>query len=345
MSANQGDHTTPTTTNTNTNTNTTTTTTTTTSPIPSRNANANASPAAQSGCLPTNPSDPDDPLDYTRPPFPYVPGACFDIKPHNPPPPFDGVITRQIRCGQDFGVQLVECHLGDTKAKLVAKIFDPLYVFDDEWHSPTYFSERYYSSEAAAYMRIKKRGLDGKFTPKSHGCWFFEIPVRINGDREVRREVRLILQEFIPGDTMEALIASVDVRMEVMAQLLEMHSKLAFIGVWQEDRYSRNVMVGKDSQDKWRVTLIDFSHSSVMGLETSKFSWRRPWHEDDELPISPIAICDGHWPVRPVEDIEEHWIDKKYRTRRERHRWMDQRWGKSSGRSNQYQPVGKSQLV
>ncbi|KUI68483.1 hypothetical protein VM1G_04666 [Cytospora mali] len=46
-------------------------TTTTTSP----------NPGAQSG---------DDPFAYTRPPFPYAPGECFDIKPHNPPPPFDG---------------------------------------------------------------------------------------------------------------------------------------------------------------------------------------------------------------------------------------------------------------
>lgn len=334
------------------------------------------------------------------PPLPYVPDACFYIKPHNPPPPFDDgqwyinpqpkdwnwhpwpkgvprpstaierclahpprkttvpqdqiarrlVITRQIRCGEGVAAQLVECHLGDPKAKLVAKIFDPLYLFDDEWHSPTYFSERYYSCEAAAYMRIRERGLNGKFTPRFDGCWSFEIPVRINADREARREVRLILQQFIPGDTMEALIESgkaqnisIDVRMDIIARLMEIHSKLDFIGVRHEDSYTRNVIVSKHLGDKWHVTLIDFSHSGVMGLENSK--WHRRRDDDAKLPRSPITVCYGHWPVLPLPVIEEHWIDKKYRSSRERLRWMNERWGKSSGKSSQYQPVDESQLV
>ncbi|ROW04712.1 hypothetical protein VMCG_04850 [Cytospora schulzeri] len=347
---------------------------------------------------PPNPSDSEEPLDYSLPRLPYIPGACFDIKPHNPPPPFglpwytrpspdewnydpwpwrEGApetklemclkhkprkttppqdqavhrlqVTRQIRCGEEVSAQLVECRLGGSKTRLVAKIFDPLYVNDDGLHTPTYFAERYYAREAAAYMRIKERGLDGKFTPKFEGCWVFEIPLRLDKNRVVRREVRLILQQFIPGDTVQNLIESgeaqkisFNVRMELMARLMETFSHLDFIGVRTEDPFTRNVMVHKDSQNEWHITLIDFSHSRVLGLETSKWLYRQG--EQVELPISPIAICSGHWPVYPVEDIQEHWIDPKYRDRKTRRRWMDERWGKASGKSSQYQPVDETLL-
>ncbi|ROW04442.1 hypothetical protein VMCG_05091 [Cytospora schulzeri] len=244
------------------------------------------------------------------------------------------VITRQIRCGEGFDAQLVECHLGNPKDRLVAKIFDPLYLNLDgyENYSPTYFCERHYSCEAAAYQRIKERGLDGRFTPRFEGSWSFEIPVRVDKDREVRREVRLILQELIPGDTVKALIESKAaqkinpaVRMELLAQLMETYSHLQFIGVKHKDTYTRNAMVYKDPKDVWHITLIDFSHSGVSGTPTSK--WR---HKHAELPMSPIAICWGNWPLYPLEDIEEYWIDPKYRDRSARLCWMDKKWGKAT---------------
>lgn len=240
------------------------------------------------------------------------------------------VITRQIRCGKGVDAQLVECHLGNPNNRLVAKIFDPLYLNLDgyEDYSPTYFCERHYSCEAAAYQRIKERGLDGKFTPRFESSWSFDLPVRVNKDREVCREVRLILQELIPGDTVKALIESKAaqkinpaVRMELLAQLMETYSRFDTIGVRHDDKYTRNAMVHKDPKDKWYITLIDFSHSGVSGTPTSK--WRSRGNEHAELPRSPIDMCWGNWPLYPLEDIEKHWIDPKYRARSARLCWMD----------------------
>ncbi|KAG6356812.1 hypothetical protein INS49_014686 [Diaporthe citri] len=324
------------------------------------------------------------------PPLPYVPGACFDIKPHKPPPPYDGggeyyrpdpkewngdpwpwgqgspdttieqyfavpprmttpppdqtvrrmEVTHQIRCGDPCKAQVVRC-LVDGR-DLVAKIFDPLYVGPDEYgRPPTHYSERYYSCEAAAYERIKERGLDGRFTPKYEGCWYLELPLRDLNGHIVRREVRLILQEFIPGDTMQALdergeVDTIDpkVRMELLDRLTEIISQLEFIGVQSHDMHPRNLMIFKDAKNEWQITLIDFSHSRVQDLPNSK--WRTRRGEDMQLPESPLTILwRDCWP-----DHCDGWVPKEYdgqtkESFERRLRWMKDRWEGSS----QYGPV------
>lgn len=158
----------------------------------------------------------------SKPPLPYIRDACFDIKPHKPPPPFGGSsylmpdpnkwdptpwpdfnedapntiveqclqhlprkttpppdkatrrlkVTQQIRSGDPCNAQVVRC---DVDGKdLVTKIFDPLYMeFEMCWEyefSPTYFMEWFYSCEAAAYIRIREKGLDGVYTPRFEDC-------------------------------------------------------------------------------------------------------------------------------------------------------------------------------
>lgn len=320
--------------------------------------------------LPTPPStssSSSDELSTTNllpPPLPYVPGACFDIKPHNPPPPYDGggayhkpdpkewdgkpwpwgkgapntiveqllahpprktiphpdktarrlQITHQIRCGNPCNAQVVRC-LVDGR-DLIAKIFDPLYVgLDEDGFPPTYFSERFYSCEAAAYERIKERGLDGKFTPKLEGFWYLEMPLRDPEGCVVLREVRLILQQFIPGDTMQALsergeVDKIDpeVRMDLLDRLAETVSQLHFIGVQSQDTHPRNLMVFKDAEDEWQITLIDFSHSRVRDLPNSK--WRTRRGKEQKLPESPTTFLWNCWP-----DHCGGWVPEEYHGR------------------------------
>lgn len=351
----------------------------------------------QAGCssrpLPTSPSSssPDGSSDPSLqpPPLPYVPDACFDIKPHNPPPPFDGgawydkpdpkewngnpwpwgegspdtiieqylavpprktdshpdqvarrlQITHQIRCGDPCMAQVVRCCVDGRD--LVAKIFDPLYVgLDEDGHPPTYFTERFYSCEAAAYKRIKEGGLDGRFTPKFEGCWFFKLPLRDAKGNTVHREVRLILQQFIPGDTMEALIERGEVariepkvRMDLLARLMEIFSKLDFIGVRTEDKHPRNIMLVKDAKNRWEITLIDFSHSRVRDLPNSK--WFTLPGRDLQLPESPITILGGSWPPHCSGWIPEEYDGRTKDNYERRLKWMRNRWEGSS----QYGPV------
>lgn len=328
------------------------------------------------------------------PPLPYVPGACFDIKPNNPPPAYDGggdyykpdpeewegnpwpygqgapetiveqllahpprkttphpdqtarrlQVTSQIRCGDHCKAQVVRC-LVDGK-ELVAKIFDPLYVgLDEDGFPPTFYSERFYSCEAAAYERIKERGLDGRFTPKFEGCWSFELPLRNAKGRVIHREVRLILQQFIPGDTMQALMERGEmekinprVRMDLLNRLMEAISELDFIGVRSDDIHPRNLMVAKDAKNKWQITLIDFSHSRVKDLLYSK--WRTRRGREQQLPESPITIVLECWPPNCVGWVPMEYDGQTKGSFERRLKQMKDRWEGSS----KYEPVNYSWL-
>ncbi|KAK2603312.1 hypothetical protein N8I77_009777 [Diaporthe amygdali] len=341
-----------------------------------------------------------------QPSLPYVPGACFDIKPHKPPPAFhtssghsgpdpsewdddpwpgfEGApstivelclehrprrtspppdqasrrlqVTQQIRCGDPCNTQVVRCRVHgkgmDGKEELdgkdlVAKIFDSLYIglekCEEHECSPTYFAEHYYSSEAAAYIRIKEKKLDGKYTPRFEDCWFLELPLYdAEGRLVARREVRLILQQFIPGDTMEALInrgevEEIDpkVRMGLLDRLMEAHSQLSWVGVQSNDLHPRNYMVSKDSNDfdGWQITLIDFSHSRVLEHPDCV-------RKDRPLPESPITTMGRRWPPRC-----QRWIPKESDCRSKesfdrRLKWMKKRWEGMS----EYGPINSEWL-
>lgn len=193
-----------------------------------------------------------------KPPVPYKPNACFDIRPHEPPPPFGGNsylkpdpakwvahpwpnfddapdtvveqalqhppwktelpsdqaihrlrVTQEIRCGEPCNAQVVRCNVDGND--FVAKIYDPFHIELKKCInlelSPTYFTEFFYSCEAAAYKRIREEGLDGKYTPSFKGCWYLKRPIHdAEGHLVTYREVHLILQQFIPGDTIQNMI-------------------------------------------------------------------------------------------------------------------------------------------
>lgn len=258
----------------------------------------------------------------------------------------DLVVTHQVRCG-DCTAQVIRC-LVDGKER-VAKIFDPLYVGIDKCNEdgfpPTYFSERFYSCEAAAYKRIKESGLDGKYTPMFEGCWLLELPLPDGKGNVVWREVRLILQEFIPGDTIEALVRHgeadkihPDIRVDLLDQLMEAISHLAFIGVRNDDKHPRNYMVTKDEKKGWRITLIDFSHSRVRDLPNS--TWRTIPNQEKTFPESPMTILKDCWPPYCYGWIPEKCDGRTEASFRERLEHMEKRWGTSP----EYEPVNHERL-
>lgn len=202
-------------------------------------------------------------------------------------------IVRQIRVRDGAYSQVVQCRVDGIQGPLVAKIFDPLYssddVYLDEGQSPVGLTESEWAREAAAYTRIKDKGLDGRYTPRFEGCWSFDIPYELelvsnsaaghvstadnttgcrrsgsSGDErheessdelvrrtiKVTRNVRLLLMEYIPGDSILHLLKSSDykktpakVRMDLVAQVAEAESALWHIRVSHGDRHSRNVVV------------------------------------------------------------------------------------------------------
>lgn len=253
-------------------------------------------------------------------------------------------VTQQIRCGDPCNAQVVRCDVDGND--LVAKIFDPFYIelekcMDLEL-SPTYFAEFFYSCEAAAYTRIRETGLDGKYTPRFEGCWYLNRPIYdAEGCLVAYREVRLILQQFIPGDTIGNMIEHKEVdqidpegRMELLDRIMEAQSQLLFIGVQTDDLHPRNLMVWRDANG-WQIALIDFSHSRVRDLPTS--TWRKHKLLDTALPESPITASGLCWPPRC-----RGWIPKEFhcdtkesfdsRLKQMRDRWEG---------SDQYGPVNE----
>lgn len=113
-------------------------------------------------------------------------------------------IIEQVACGDTRGSQVVTCRLNDQDKVRVAKIFDPLYYDFESGMDPTYYADKQYTPEAAAYLKIYQEGLDGKFTPAYHGAWTFDMPL-LDGQL---RQVRMVLMQHLPHPTMKTLIDS-----------------------------------------------------------------------------------------------------------------------------------------
>lgn len=210
-------------------------------------------------------------------------------------------IVRQIRARDGAYAQVVQCRVDGIRGPLVAKIFDPLYRWEDVdldmVFSPVGLSESDWSREAAAYARIRERGLDGRYTPRFEGCWSFDIPYELElelasnsatdditapttttsgrqserGEEKrrgglseeltrrtikVTRNVRLLLMEHIPGDSILHLLETgayrnipPDVRMDLLARIGEAQSALWHIRVSHGDPHARNVVVGAKQED------------------------------------------------------------------------------------------------
>lgn len=226
-------------------------------------------------------------------------------------------IVRQIRARDGAYAQVVQCRVDGIQGPLVAKIFDPLYRWDDveldEGQSPVGLTESEWSREAAAYAKIeemiKKKKFDGRYTPRFEGCWSFDIPYELElvsaaitttGGRQsersgekressdelvsrtikVTRNVRLLLMEYIPGDSILHLLKTgayrdipPEVRMDLVAQVAEAESALWHIRVSHGDRHSRNVVVvSAKKEDHHSLCSTSSSSSSTTTSYSSSHS-------------------------------------------------------------------------
>ncbi|KAK2609499.1 hypothetical protein N8I77_002996 [Diaporthe amygdali] len=213
----------------------------------------------------------------------------------------DGAYSQVVQCRVD-GIQ------GPLVAKIFDPLYSSDDVELDEGQSPVGLTESEWSREAAAYNKIKEEGLDGRYTPRFEGCWSFDMPYELElvsnsaathistantttGGRQsgsdgekrhressgelvrrtikVTRNVRLLLMEYIPGDSILHLLKSGDykkipakVRMDLVAQAAEAESALWHIRVSHGDRHSRNVVVCAKKEH----------HHSASSASSSSFS-------------------------------------------------------------------------
>ncbi|KAG8157937.1 hypothetical protein KVR01_012209 [Diaporthe batatas] len=221
--------------------------------------------------------------------------------------------SKSVRDGAH--AQVVQCTVEGIQGQLVAKIFDPLYRWEGmDWDigwSPVGLTESEWSREAAAYTRIeemiKKQGFDGRCTPRFEGCWSFDVPYELelvsnsaagtatrgkqqqkSSDEALRRtikvtrNVRLLLMEYIPGDSILQLLETreykkipTEVRMDLVAQAAEAESALRHIRVSHGDPASRNVVVVCTKKEHHHSSFSASSSHSGNGEEGAGNEHRR----------------------------------------------------------------------
>lgn len=243
-------------------------------------------------------------------------------------------IVEELSVKSDGGAQLVVCHLGNDDQDYVGKIYDPLYygfsdtMWPDLSRDVTFESEMDYCRKTAAYEEMDE-WVGGTEVPKFHGSWTFQIPLSLPTGRRTR-DVRMILIERIPGKSMlefnrDTLPESE--RLETLARMSEIISRISFIGVHHHDVSQRNIMVcnGKKADTVGRIALIDFNMSTVERLDNFEEQYG-PRELGSDRPPNPLNYWwGGGWYGGFFEWLPERW-EKRLRPLQE---WMYERWGKS----------------
>ncbi len=234
-------------------------------------------------------------------------------------------IVDEIACADGHGAQLVTCYKdGDRHTLLVAKIYDPLYyAFCGDLGGPVdvnLWADKDYAREAAAYERLQPAQLD--FVPKYHGSWIFEQVIPTQPAK--RRNVRMILMEYIRGETMASVFLSDKVklrpatdRIEVMAKAMEMVYRIRQYGVGHTDFAPRNIILADWEPDagilkEVSVFIIDFNTAMVKDP-----TWKPP----AVLPISPIDFF-GTYPLQQFGG----WLPEELQNKDAYNAWMRCRW-------------------
>jgi serine/threonine protein kinase len=227
---------------------------------------------------------------------------------HSPLPGKDGhhtaelVICRPIRVGDEHSAQVMAVRVKSsssndlpTDTDLAAKIYDPLY-FDHEQDEadPFLCVDRDYSHETAAYTALST--LQGGIIPKYFGS--FSIKLRAG---PTFRTVRLILFEFIPGQSMRQLSSaklSQPIRQTIMKAVIDAESLIYTHNVVHMDMRPANVLICGIPQVQ-RVVIIDFGQCAI-GRHPL-----RQYHQKylPGVPISPLLRWN-----KPRGNFES-WID------------------------------------
>lgn len=207
-----------------------------------------------------------------------------------------------------------------------------------------------YAREVAAYKRLESVGETGRSVPKFYGSWTLKLPIT---SRAVayQRPVRVLLIEHLEGLDLrssriqndclayngpDAFHLPEDYRLEVLARVLDIHTRSMHWGVNHEDLASRNVMVVTDTSAMLsagnnsiitvpRVVLVDFNVSTVYSCTVMG---KHPL-ENLARPVNPmelfwkwsLAVDFEGWVPREWEDSErfqQQWLLRRFGSREQR---------------------------
>ncbi|KAF7620295.1 hypothetical protein F9C07_7148 [Aspergillus flavus] len=139
--------------------------------------------------------------------------------------------------------------------RVVAKIYDPLYLNDDGgFYDPFVCVDNHYTHEVAAYMTLSD--VQGSMIPEYYGSFSLKVPV----DASNTREVRLILIEYIPGRSMWDIspkeVPQRD-RQNIMKAIIQFETLAYTRDILLPDLKPRNVVVANTSAHE-KAVCIDF---------------------------------------------------------------------------------------
>lgn len=198
--------------------------------------------------------------------------------------------------------------------KLVAKVYDPLYIDDDAGcFDPFICVDQWYSHEANVYPLLSH--LQGQGIPKFYGSYSLDLPV----DSERTRTVRLILIEHIDGITMSHAKPdqfSQRARQNILKWIVDVESHI-YKDFVLRDFKPRNIIIESPGSDLPRAVLIDFAsvyfdrlpddpHTFAFRDELFLGQYIPPllrWTEYSELPSIFAEWIDWEW---------DSWLEKEF---------------------------------
>ncbi|CAN6644531.1 hypothetical protein TRVA0_020S01948 [Trichomonascus vanleenenianus] len=143
--------------------------------------------------------------------------------------------------------------------KLVTKVYDPLYVDDDDGIvDPFAIVDNDYTHEVRAYEELSD--YQGGLIPIFYGSFSMDIPV----EGPQTREVRLILLEYIPGLTMQQSNPQAFTKEErqlILKRVIDFESSVYKRDIYLTDFFPPNVIITQNLHER-PLVFVDFARSN-----------------------------------------------------------------------------------
>lgn len=264
-------------------------------------------------------------------------------------PPRTMQILEKIRVKDSGGAQLVACRLDDEPQEYAAKIYDPLYYgFSDRDltrhpRDVVYEADHDYCREVAAYLELDDL-FGGKLesVPKYYGSWTLQHSLDLPDGRKTR-DVRIVLMELLEGGrTMEDIDPSPypeDVRLEIVAQVLEIGRRISFAGVTHGDWALRNFFLCEDfpARKIKRTVMLDFNLAVVTRLDNWPELYGKKRGIEKGKPSNPI---DSARDLGLMYSDFRQWLPASWNQEAAPlYRWIHERWGSSEDFSPPWRPL------
>ncbi|KAJ9219570.1 hypothetical protein DTO027B5_4838 [Paecilomyces variotii] len=181
--------------------------------------------------------------------------------------------------------------------EIITKIYDPLY-FNDEggYINPFRSVDKHYTHEARTYDVLSD--IQGQLIPTFYGSYTSDIPV----DGHLKRTVRLILLDYIPGTSMQQVNPkdfSQQTRQQIMRSIVDFETLIFQRNIALTDLSPRNIVM-KETLD---LIFIDFA-GALFGRTR------------DDIDAKAVDLLLGQyispllrWPKRMMRWEFNDWID------------------------------------